>query len=162
MSPNRDKQHKQPIAFIFALGARLILVFGSLAAAASLHAEAALGRLFFTPEQREILDRQRQTHAPGHAPNRTEPTLTVNGIVMRSNAQNTVWINGLAHTADDLRSGSVSAVQGLSADKLRVQAEGAPPAELRVGETLDVVSGKTLSPLNDGHFARGKRSTPEK
>lgn len=58
-------------------------------------ADVALGRLFFTPEERARLDRQRrgETHeaaAPGATPSAGEVT----GFVKRSDGRNTVWIDG--------------------------------------------------------------------
>lgn len=43
------------------------------------------GRLFFTPEQRAEIDRQRQTARPGGS---------LNGEVRRSSGPDTRWING--------------------------------------------------------------------
>lgn len=50
-----------------------------------------LGRLFFTPEQRRMLE-------SGHFGAGTEnqsSTVVVNGIVQRSGGRRTVWINGI-------------------------------------------------------------------
>jgi hypothetical protein len=54
--------------------------------------EAALGRLFLTPQQRQALDQQRY-RAPG---DNREHHLTVNGEVRRSGGGSTRWINGQA------------------------------------------------------------------
>ena len=55
----------------------------------------SLGRLFFTPQQRAFLDRQRQLNA-SVAPSAmlNENRLTFNGEVRRSSGKNTHWING--------------------------------------------------------------------
>jgi hypothetical protein len=55
-----------------------------------------LGRLFFTPEQRMLFDRQRQ-HGGG-----AQATLRFDGIAARSGAKPTVWINGLPQEFDTL------------------------------------------------------------
>ena len=59
-----------------------------------------LGRLFFTPQQRAALDRerllgfsQRPSSLEGDA------SYTFNGEVRRSSGKNTRWINGAPHTA---------------------------------------------------------------
>jgi len=68
-----------------------------------------LGRLFFTPQQRAALDRerllgfsQRPSSLDGDA------SYTFNGEVRRSSGKNTRWINGAPHTAAT-RSPEVSA-----------------------------------------------------
>lgn len=66
--------------------------------AACVHAEG-LGRLFTTPAQRAQLEREsvRQSGEKSWRP----ATLTLNGIVQRSDGARTVWINGVAQVADD-------------------------------------------------------------
>ena len=73
----------------------LSLIFLSLLHTTSNAEDDVLGRLFFTPQQRALLDRQRQLNAsasPGAMLN--ESRLTFNGEVRRSSGQNTHWING--------------------------------------------------------------------
>lgn len=73
----------------------LSLVFLSLLHTTSNAEGDVLGRLFFTPQQRAFLDRQRQLNA-SIAPSAmlSESRLTFNGEVRRSSGQNTHWING--------------------------------------------------------------------
>lgn len=61
-----------------------------------------LGRLFFTPQQRVELDRQRQLN-PGANSGAidNEGGQTFNGEVRRSNGRTTRWINGEARWNDD-------------------------------------------------------------
>ncbi|PKO94674.1 MAG: hypothetical protein CVU16_01570 [Betaproteobacteria bacterium HGW-Betaproteobacteria-10] len=56
-----------------------------------------LGRLFFTPQQRAALDRQREQNR-NFVPNASdsESRLTINGEVRRSSGRSTRWINGEA------------------------------------------------------------------
>lgn len=56
----------------------------------------SLGRLFFTPEQRAVLDQQRlrNQHAlPGTLPDAA--TYSLDGRVRRSSGRDTTWINGM-------------------------------------------------------------------
>ena len=54
-----------------------------------------LGRLFFTPQQREDLDRRRATNrAEEEAPQIKEGPLTLEGHVQRSSGKTATWING--------------------------------------------------------------------
>jgi hypothetical protein len=57
--------------------------------------QEGLGRLFFTPEQRAALDRQRLLN-PGLSNDTmdSEGSQTLNGEVRRSSGRNTRWING--------------------------------------------------------------------
>lgn len=55
-----------------------------------------LGRLFLTPEQRQMLDRQRQINPGGTSADDGTSSLTLNGEVRRSSGRNTRWINGVA------------------------------------------------------------------
>ena len=57
----------------------------------------ALGRLFFTPEQRAQLEYSRQQS--GQAQDGVH-TLAVNGIVQKQGGRRTVWINGIAQPVD--------------------------------------------------------------
>ena len=57
------------------------------------HAET-VGRLFFTPQQREQIDaHELQNQEQSNA------TLTVNGIVQKHGGVRTVWLNGIAQSA---------------------------------------------------------------
>jgi hypothetical protein len=61
-----------------------------------------LGRLFFTPEQRQALDARRRARVPDKpaaAPVIASPTTRLDGYVRRSDGKHTVWVDG--GTADD-------------------------------------------------------------
>ena len=65
-----------------------VLLLTTVAASA-----ANLGTLFFTPEERARLDKQRrgEPEVPAATPGKPEVT----GFVRRSDGRNTVWINGV-------------------------------------------------------------------
>lgn len=89
-----------------------------------------LGRLFFTPQQRAALDRQRQLNR-NFVPNATEndASLTINGEVRRSSGRGTRWINGEA------------------------QWNGNPPAaRVPVGDTFYPATGERESLLGEGRI----------
>jgi len=68
----------------------LVLVSGGAAA-------QELGRLFFTPEQRQALDARRKARVPDKpAATVASPTLRLDGYVKRSSGRSTVWVNGEA------------------------------------------------------------------
>ena len=78
-----------------------LLLSAALFIATSIPAAQAgqLGRLFFTPEQRQRLDyaHARDAAADGD----TSSILTVNGIVQKNGGARTVWVNGVAQSADN-------------------------------------------------------------
>ena len=100
-----------------------------------------LGRLFFTPQQREDLDRRRATNAQEALVTR-ESSLTVNGHVSRSSGKTTTWINGVPQN-DTHRSSDPS--------RVTVQVgEGEPSVTLKVGQTRDEARGETKDGLAGG------------
>ena len=117
-------------------GALLLACCGPAAAAES------LGRLFFTPQQRQDLDRRRQANIQESAVT-ANSSLTVNGQVSRSRGKNTVWINGVPqentrNPADPARV-VLPAGQGESSS-----------VNVKIGQTLDRVRGKVKDPIEDG------------
>jgi len=129
------------------LGAILLALAVDSAAAAD-----NLGRLFFTPQQRQDLDRRRQANIQESAVT-TNSSVTVNGQVSRSNGKNTVWINGVPQETtrrpiDPAR----ATVQG---------GDGEPSVSIKIGETLDKVRGKVRDTIEDGQIlAPSERRTP--
>lgn len=59
----------------------------------------ALGRLFFTPEQRLQLDYAYARNAT--ADGGSSAVLTVNGIVQKDGGARTVWVNGVSQNANN-------------------------------------------------------------
>lgn len=67
----------------------------------SLEAEVALGRLFLTPENRSLLDRQRWRN-PYYTPATFElpPPIRISGVLRKSTQGGRLWINGEAQKFD--------------------------------------------------------------
>lgn len=102
-------------------------------------AAADLGRLFFTPQQREELDRRRDTNIV-EAEVVVESLVRVDGHVSRSSGKTTTWINGAPQY--DLYHGR---------DPARVAVDDAAvSAPLRVGETLDRTRGEIRPMIEPG------------
>jgi hypothetical protein len=59
-----------------------------------------LGRLFFTPERRLALERQR-THNVQEAQTLQGTTMSLDGVVQRSSGKSTIWINRQAQNEND-------------------------------------------------------------
>lgn len=120
----------------------LFLAWALLAPGAA-SAQAQLGRLFFTPEQREALDARRKARLPDKpAAVAASPTTRIDGYVKRSSGKSTLWLDGYA-----VRDGAqpeglrVRAGPDPSRVTVRVGEEGRP-IELKVGQTLDRGSGE--------------------
>jgi hypothetical protein len=102
-------------------------------------AGADLGRLFFTPQQREELDRRRDTNTV-EAEVVVESLVTVNGHVSRSSGKTTTWINGAPQY--DVYHGR---------DPARVAVEDAAvQSPVKVGETLDRTRGEVRPTIEPG------------
>lgn len=117
-----------------------------------------LGRLFFTPEQREALDARRRARLPDKpAAVAASPTTRVDGQVTRSSGRSTLWLDGFA-----IRDGVQPEGMGVrrSRDPGRVTivvGEDRRPFELRVGETLDRGTGEVKDPLRGGEIRVQRR-----
>lgn len=109
-----------------------------------------LGRLFFTPEKRATLDRQRTLNIQ-EAQTLQGTTMSLDGVVYRSSGKATVWINQQAQVeGDSSRTGVSAAVSPKSpASAVLVPGEEAP-AQLKVGETINRATGKRDTRLGDG------------
>lgn len=117
-----------------------------------------LGRLFFTPERRAALDRQRQS-PPRDRRDSQAMTITVNGVVRRAAGPETAWINGVPQTtgaAGGLWTGSLPRQPG----SIRLNLPGETPRHLRIGETLQRDSGEVESPLHGGRISIRRAPPP--
>ena len=104
-----------------------------------------LGRLFFTPEQREALDARRRARVPDKpsaAPVAASPVTRVDGYVKRSGGPPTVWINGESMTDTVPDGGRVPVTVG----------EGGARARLKPGESLDRGNGAVSDLIGDGEI----------
>ena len=107
-------------------------------------AQQNLGRLFFTEQQRQDLDRRRQANIQETAVV-VESTVTVNGQVSRSSGRSTTWINGVPQE---------SARKPLDPARVTLPGgEGAPSVTLKIGQTLDKVRGEIRDPAAGGRIA---------
>jgi hypothetical protein len=129
-----------------ALAAGLLALGMALSAADIAMAADPLGRLFFTPEQRNRLEQRRQSNvdevvaAQNTGTENDEPVasyLNVQGQVLRSNGEHTVFINGVAYTGKDAPKGTRLVPGGRLGEIVIVPSDGAAPVPLKVGQSLD-------------------------
>ena len=135
----------------------------ALALAAGSHAQPSIGRLFSTPEQRAELDRIRHDAevAGEETPDTLNPplemqhgseiaprarTVTIDGILLRSDGHGVAWVNGVEVVAGTTTPGGVR-VGAVHARRrhVRIRMPGSQVGtELEPGQTIDVVSGRVL------------------
>ena len=115
-----------------------------------------LGRLFFTPEQRQALDARRRARLPDRpsAPAIASPTTRLDGYVSRDNGKSTVWVNGepLSETAPE-----TPRIGGSGRVTVNVGESGARTG-LRPGEALDRGTGEVKDVLGNGEIRIERRS----
>lgn len=127
----------------------LALAAGLLAP--NLEAAEPLGRLFFTPEQRSVLERQRQTGRADQPSIAGAESLRLDGLLTRSGGRSTVWVNGQA--LYDPHAAGIRPVAG-QARAATATASG-KATEMRVGETLDPSTGTRSDLLPTGALSAG-------
>jgi hypothetical protein len=120
------------------------LLMAAVGAPVPAAADENLGRLFFTSQQRQDLDRRRQANIQDSAAS-AESLVTVNGQVSRSLGKTTVWINGVPQ--ENTRKPRDPAQVTLPAG------EGGAPVTLKIGQTLDKVRGEIRDGLGKGRIA---------
>ena len=115
-------------------------------------ADEALGRLFFSPERRQQLDRQRESNTLDKQQSDAEPGLTIDGVVTRSGGKSTVWINRNPQREKEPGSNlQVTPGRGNPAQVI-VRANGSPVVSARVGDTIDRETGQTRELLDAGQL----------
>lgn len=96
-----------------------------------------LGRLFFTPDQRVMLENLKGR--PQAAAQASE-TITVNGLVQRGDGKRTVWINGVPQESQADGGGRTRKPAPAASVPVVVPGSG-KTLELKVGQTVEVRSG---------------------
>ncbi len=111
-----------------------------LATPSALAADADLGRLFYTPQQRADLDRKRTTNAVEADVVVIESLVTVNGRVSRSSGKTTTWINGVPQ---------YDTYAGRDATRVAIDDNG-KDTSVSVGDTLDRTRGEVRPAIEPG------------
>ena len=114
------------------------------------HADDELGRLFFTPERRQALDRQRQFNIQEKQEIPEDPTFTIDGVVTRSSGKRTVWVNGVAQNDNEKPSGVAVIPNRKAPGKVIVRSSDSVVGDAKVGETVNRNTGEATDLLGDG------------
>ena len=144
----------------------LLTVVALLAIPSTQAEERVIGRLFFTPEQRDQLDAGRRDAIANR--NRPPPTkaapapkapppqvVTLHGVVKRSDGAATVWVNGRPVSSRfeeaDIGAGTIAR------DSVGVAVPGSKRrVRLKVGQSLEAMSGT----IEEGYRRRRTLPTP--
>jgi hypothetical protein len=118
---------------------RIMIALALLLAGPTPALGADLGRLFFTQQQREELDRRRDTKTV-ETEVVVENLVTVNGHVIRSSGKTTTWLNGTPQ---------YDAYRGRDPTRIAVEDAGGQ-SPVRVGETLDRARGEVRPTIKPG------------
>lgn len=138
--------HERPFGRL----AALVALLGILSATgAPANGAEPLGRLFFTPEQRAQLDRQRENKVR-EVQVVQGATLSVDGVVRGPSGRSTVWVNGTPQYDDAGKSGISAIVQPGDSGRVTVLAGDEKPASLRVGEKIDRATHERHNMLGAG------------
>jgi hypothetical protein len=135
---------------------RLLALAALGATAGTAGAQAPLGRLFFTPEQREALDARRKARVPDKpaAAAVATPTLRLDGFVKRSDGRSTVWVNGESQSETSPEAPRIGAASG----EVSVNVGDSPSrVTLKPGEVLDRGNGEVRDVIGEGEI-RVRRS----
>ena len=131
---------------------RLLPVLLVLAVVAPANAAdaAPLGRLFFTPERRAVLERQRAFNIQ-EAQTLQGSSMSLDGVVYRSGGTSTVWINQKAQTESESSRTGVNVVVAPGKPGSAMLSPGEEePTQLKVGEAINRATGERNTRLGGG------------
>jgi hypothetical protein len=142
--------------------AALMLVAGLLSPVVA-GAQQSLGRLFFTPEQREVLDARRKAGIQERsAPLTISPTTRLDGVVVRSHGKSTIWLDGNP-IPDGASTEGLRVRRGSDPTRVRIGVgEQGRYATVRVGEQVDRASGEIKDPIAPGELKVERGGPPNR
>jgi hypothetical protein len=126
-----------------------ILLLASTALPAQAQTDG-LGRLFFTPEKRLLLERQRLSNIQATQALEGE-TMSLDGVVQRSSGKSTVWINGHAQEENDAARTGVSVhLTPQNPGRAQLAPGEESPTQIKVGEAINRATGERNDRLGGG------------
>jgi hypothetical protein len=109
-----------------------------------------LGRLFFTPERRATLERQRTLNVQ-EAQSLQGTSMSLDCVVYRSSVKATVWVNHQAQTeSESARTGVTATISPRTPGSALLAPGQEAPAQLKVGETINRATGERNTRLGSG------------
>ncbi len=104
---------------------------------------SALGRLFFSAQQRQEFDRRRELNIQ-EVKMVLESLYTVNGHISRSSGKSTIWVNGTTQN-EAYKTGDPASI-------LLQPVQDEPQVSLKVGQTLDRTRGTIIEVMANGEI----------
>ena len=117
--------------------------------------EETFGRLFFTPEQRQSLDRELQNPGQGRA--HQGSTLVINGLVARSSGKRTFWVNGRPQHETQRQSGVLMTTRADDPAAITVVSELVSATQARVGATVNLETAQASDLIEVGRVEVSSR-----
>lgn len=108
-----------------------------------------LGRLFMTPQWRATLERQREFNIQ-ETRSLEGDSMRLDGVVVRSSGKNTVWVNSRPQPEGGQENGVFAKTSPQQPGRATLATGAEPPADLKVGTTLDRSTRDTADGLADG------------
>lgn len=133
----------------------------ALAPPALAQAQEPLGRLFFTPERRATLERQRQLNIQ-ETQTLEGASMSLDGVVTRSSGHRTVWVSGRAQHDQAAPAGVSADISTRQPGQAVLQAGEEAPARLKVGETINRATRETSSGISGGTIGVHRPAAPAK
>jgi len=125
--------------------------------------DPSVGRLFFTPERRQALDRQRLYNIQDTSPTAEEPVVTLNGVVKRSSGRRTAWLNGVVqHDNEDLTGTKVKPGRRNPGRATLEESGGGNTTTLSVGDSHRRGTEETVGLLPEGSVVRINPPSPSR
>lgn len=106
-----------------------------------------LGRLFFSPDERAMLDRLRQKS--GGATLSATEQITLNGIIRRSSGKTTAWINQVPQNENETPQGVAVQQEKTSKPSAVLLLPSGKRVDLKAGQTFDATKGKVREGYED-------------
>ena len=135
---------------------RASVLIATLAVSPVFHAALAqdetLGRLFYTAKERASLDANvRSSSAQAKKPIPIPPSMTLNGVVTRSDGEQTVWIDGRAYHRTE-SGGLQVTTRSNDPGVVEIKVPGVPNRRsVRVGQRLDPATGEIFESYEEPH-----------
>ena len=101
-----------------------------------------IGRLFYSTDERAMLDQMRNNKG-GKSTSPTEQ-FTLNGIVRRSSGKSTTWINQLPQRENEAPQGIAVRQSASSRSAAQLMLPSGKQVNLKAGQTFDATKGKVL------------------
>lgn len=121
-----------------------------------------IGRLFLTPDQRSALDARRKARIPDKPAAAVETSFArLDGYVRRSGGPSTVFVNGESLPVGAPAEGLRIAPNRSDPSRVAVSVgDETKPVELKVGQTLERITGEVSDVIGGGEIKVAPRGAP--